>query len=130
MKNKSPLMLIELTVMLLILAASAALCLRGFVWADARAQETQRRDLALVQLQNAAEVLQACGGDWEEAVRTHGGTWEAGHWVISLEDGTVLRAVPEETELPTLGAARLVAEYEDQQLLTLQVCWQEVGNEE
>lgn len=130
MKNKSPLMLIELTVMLLILAVSAALCLRLFAWADIRAQEIVRRDQALVQLQNAAEVLQACSGDWEAAAALQGGAWQDGQWIMELEDGTVLRGVPEQTQLPTLGAAKLVAEYEEQQLLTLQVCWQEADYEE
>lgn len=130
MRNKAPLMLIELTVMLLILAFAAALCLQGFVWADTRAQEIARQDRALTEMQSAAEVLQACGGDLQAAAALHGGEVTQGNWTISLADGTVLRAVPEQAALPNLGTARLEAEFNGAQLLQLQVCWQEVGYEE
>lgn len=130
MRNKAPLMLIELTVMLLILALAAALCMQGFAWADTQAQNNARKDRALVELQSAAEVLQACSGDLQAAVALHGGVLEQGNWTILLEDGTVLRAVPEQAALPNLGTARLEAEYNGAQLLQLQVCWQEAGYEE
>ena len=129
MKRKSSLMLIELTVMLLVLAASAALCLRGFAWSDEKTREINRRDQALVQLQNAAEVLQAYDGNFAAAAAAFGGTWDNDRWVIPMEDGTVLYAEPEATETTGLGASRLVAVYEAQQLFALRVCWQEVGNE-
>lgn len=129
MRSKAPLALIELTVMLLVLALAAGVCLQAFQWADSRSLETRQKDTALVQLQSAAEVLKQCGGNFEAAARSHGGTWDGQCWVINGE-GMTLRATPRQAGQALLGSALLQAYSEDALLLELTVCWQEVAHGE
>ena len=73
MKSRASLSLIEQTMMLLIFALAAALCLRGFVLADTRSRTYADRDQALLCAQNAAQTLKACGGDYAAAAELCGG---------------------------------------------------------
>ena len=68
MRSKAPLVLMEQLVMVLVFALAAAVCLRLFVGAENIAQETARRDEAVIVAQNAAELLKA-GYSEEEAAR-------------------------------------------------------------
>lgn len=67
MKNKTSLLLMELLIMLLVFALSAAICLQ--VFAKARAISTSAADLdsAVILAQNAAEVLKTTAGDIDAA---------------------------------------------------------------
>ena len=56
MKNKTPLVLLELLVMVLVFALAAALCLQVFVRSDQIARETQARTQAVQVAQLGAEV--------------------------------------------------------------------------
>ena len=86
MKDKTPPILTELVIMLLVFALSAALCLRAFVWADAASQEMRARDEALLRAQNAAEVLKSQRGDMARAqtagTEILGGQIEQGLWYV------------------------------------------------
>lgn len=126
MKNKTPLAMIELTVMLLVLALAAALCLRAFAWADRRSEENSCRDTAVVELQSAAECLRHCGGDFEAAVSLYGGAWDGSCWRIDC-GAFEIRAIPRASGQQYLGSAVLEAEYQGRVLASLQVCWQEVA---
>ena len=63
MKSKAPLALIELVIMILIFAVSAALCLKAFMWAQQQAKDIALRDIAILQVQNSAELVKAGRGD-------------------------------------------------------------------
>lgn len=140
MKNRAILSLMEQTVMILVFALAAALCLRGFVLADTQSRDYADRDRALLHLQNAADTLKACGGDYTAAAALCGGSWDGTVWVIGYdeawaecEDSPVfrleVRPAGQETEL--LGGAALQVKGRDGVLLTqLEVRWQEVGSHE
>ncbi len=61
MKSKAPLALIEQTIMILVFALAAALCLRVFVWSEQTSKRDINRDRAVVEAQNAAEILKSEG---------------------------------------------------------------------
>ena len=63
MRNKAPLALMELVIMILIFALAAALCLQAFQWASEQSQQIALRDDAVLAVQNMAEALKASGGD-------------------------------------------------------------------
>lgn len=90
MRNKAPLILMEQALMLLVFALAAVFCLRAFVWADTTSKELAARDAALIQAQNAAEVLKSQGGDMEHAqtagARILGGRMEQGMWYILYDE--------------------------------------------
>ena len=59
MKGKTPLTLLELTVMLLVFALAAALCLQAFVWADRSSARVAREH------RDAQAELDALYEEWE-----------------------------------------------------------------
>lgn len=134
MKNKTPLLLIEQAIMLLILILAGALCLRLFAWSDASAAENKNRDNAILQLQSAAEVLKYHHGDFSAAAKTHGGHTSLEQWHITFDanwrqtDGDPafqLRAIRQQAP-PYLGCALLeLLEPNGTVLEALTVCWQE-----
>ncbi len=125
MRSKAPLMLMELTVMLLVLALAAALCLQAFLWADTKAKETVNQDTAARYLQNAAEVLKNCGGDYTAAADELEGSWDGE--MLRLKKGELLILVhPEERGVPLLGGAVLEALWAEKVIAQLRVSWQEV----
>jgi len=136
MKRSASLLLMELTIMLLVFALAAALCVQAFVWADSRSRQSAQEDMALLHAQSAAEVLKHCDGDFALAAQTHGGNWD-GIWVISyneqweMTDGAAtyyLQAEPVAPEHDLLGQAKLVVCDENGTVLAdLSVCWQEVA---
>lgn len=136
MKHKTALLLIEQAVMLLILAVAAALCLRVFAWSDTRATANYNKDQALVQLQNAAEVLKQYRGDFSAAVQTHGGSVHNDTWQITFDSTWaqtdtaqvyLLRAVRQDAA-SYLGSARLeMTDHNGVLLESLTVCWQEAS---
>ena len=67
MRSKAPLAMMEQIVMLLVFALAAALCLQAFVKSDQQSKRSEARDQALREAQNAAEVIQYTGGDFQRA---------------------------------------------------------------
>ena len=61
MKNKAPLALMELTIMLAVFALAAALCLQAFSTAERISRESETLDRAVLLAQNAAEELKSGG---------------------------------------------------------------------
>ena len=128
MRKRQTLTLIELAIMLLVFTAAAAICLRIFLWADQRSREIACRDDAIIEMQNAAEVLQATAGDFSAAAAILGGNWDGAQWI--LDYGTYqLRVQPVTTDIPGLGSARIEALYEAQTLVSMTLHWQEVAHE-
>lgn len=135
MKNRGALVLIEQAVMLLVFALAAVLCLRAFVWADAASKEITARDGALLQAQNAAEVLKGVHGDFELAAEQMGGIWDGETWVVLYDENWemidelhtyTLRAVPGRTDQKYMGQAHLSVYQGETELAALEVGWQEV----
>ena len=93
MRNKTPLVLMEQLVMVLVFALAAALCVQAFALADSRSRQAELQDQALLKAQNAVETLKSCAGDYETAAQLCGGTWNS----------TVLRVFYDETWQPTVG---------------------------
>ena len=57
MKDKTPLLLIEQMIMILVFALVAALCLRGFAYAADLSKQIQQQEQAAILAQNTAELL-------------------------------------------------------------------------
>ncbi len=68
MRSKAPLMMMEQMVMLLVFALAAALCLQAFVKSDEMSRRSEARDRAVVEVQNAAELIRYYGGDAAHAL--------------------------------------------------------------
>lgn len=128
MKNKTGLLLIELSVLVAVFALAAAVCLRLFAWADTAAKQDDRQDTALLQAQNAAQQVKLVRGDMEQAAQRFGGQASGGLWELALEDGAVLRAQRRETDTQYLGMASITVLGADGSVLArLDACWQEDG---
>jgi len=137
MKTKAFLPLIELLIMLLVFSLAAALCLRAFVLSERLSAENEARDRAVTQAQNAAEILQYCGGDYAAAADTYGGVWDGTVWQIRYDSGWnmvsgesdyCLRAVPADSGHALLGCADIsVTDTNGDCLFALPAAWQKEG---
>ena len=137
MKNRSTLMLLELVIMLLVFLLAAALCLRAFAWADTRSAEGSREDMALLQAQNAAEVLKSANGDFAAAAKLLGGQWDGTIWCLQFDENWepasqggafTLQAQQTENDKDYLGSALLrILDKQGNTLAQLGICWQEVA---
>lgn len=126
MKNRTTLALMEQLVMVLVFALAAAACLRVFVYADRISRETAMGDRAVYLVQNGAETLKACGGDFAEAARLLGGAEDEAGLTVSYEDCRLeMERLP--SEIPGLGTARVWVTADGGTLFSVTVCWQEVG---
>ena len=144
-RSRAPLALMELTVMLLVFALAAALCLQAFVASSRQAARSQARDNALRLAQTAAETLKAVGGTEAEAeaaaAERLGGQMEQGVWYILYDkdwnqveqDGVYrLEVMPgllggvESTEYLAQVRLQVLEEGadEDEALCTMTVAWQ------
>ena len=65
MKSKTPLVIMEQTIMILVFALAAAVCMRVFVYSDKLSRQNEQRDNAIIMAQNAAEMLKYSGGKAE-----------------------------------------------------------------
>ncbi len=136
MRNKAPLALMEQTVMLLVFALSAALCLRAFAWADQISRENAARDEAVLRAQNAAQILKSCGGNYMGAADLGGGSWNGekwhicygGDWNETVGEGAYrLEVLPGAKRVELLGEAAVrVCDAAGRELVKLNVSWQEV----
>jgi len=68
MKNKTPLVIMEQTVMILVFAFAAAVCMQIFVCSDKLTRHNQQRDNAIIMAQNTAEMLKCSGGEAETPI--------------------------------------------------------------
>ena len=136
MKRSASLILVELLIMLTVFAVAAAICLRVFVWSDENSKQSTAADYALLQAQNAAEMIKHYHGDFSLAAEDYGGHWDGASWKVSFDDGWnirgdggayVLQVVPMACERDYLGQARLtVTDQFGAVLSEFSVCWQEV----
>lgn len=135
MKSRAPLALMEQTVMVLVFALAAALCLRAFVLADGISRRVEATDRAVLWAESAADTLKARNGDLARAAAELGGNLDGQRWTISLdenwqetagESAYTLIVQPVESDQPLLGRAQIdIAEKNGESLFSLEVCWQE-----
>lgn len=137
MKSRAPLALMEQTVMVLVFALAAALCLRAFVLADGISRQVEATDRAVLWAESAADTLKARNGDLAQAAAELGGNLDGQRWTISLDETWqetaeeptptyTLTVQPVESDQPLLGKAQIdVAQKNGDSLFSLEVCWQE-----
>ena len=120
MRSKTPLVLMEQLVMVLVFAMAAAICLQVFGLSDRLSKENEARAEAALLAQNTAEELKFSYGevllDWEEADGIY----------YMEEDGYRVRVQAEETEISGLQKVRLQVLQEEEVLFEIPVAWQEV----
>ena len=137
MKSRAPLALMEQTVMVLVFALAAALCLRAFVLADGISRQVEATDRAVLWAESAADTLKARNGDLAQAAAELGDNLDGQRWIIPLdetwqetagESAYTLTAQPIQSGQPLLGRTQIdVAEKNGESLFSLEVCWQEAG---
>ena len=74
MRNKTPLTLMEMLIMVAVFSVASALCLKAFLWADTSSAEGVAGQRAMIEAQNAAEAVKSCGGDYAKAAALLGGS--------------------------------------------------------
>lgn len=137
MRSKTPLVLMEQMVMLLVFALAAALCLQAFVKSDQLSQRSEARDRALQAAQNAAEVVRAYQGDLSAAAAVleaqhqddtslqidYTADWRPAEDTMRYTVGVSLQ----EADVPGLGQAQIWVrdEANEEELLRFDTAWQE-----
>lgn len=138
MRNRTPLALLEQVLMLLVFALAAVWCLRAFVWADLRSQQTAHRDQALLAAQNGAETAKHFHGDLAAAARSLGGQWDGAVWTIGYDENwnetkqtpaMTLRVRLEDSPMEGLGQGSVTVHRGEDCLARLTVRWQEVSED-
>lgn len=135
MRSRAPLALMEQTVMVLIFALAAALCLRAFALADGISRRVEATDRAVLWAESAADTLKAREGDLSRAAAELGGEVDGQRWTILLDENWqetagepayTLTGRPVQTGRPLLGKAQIdVVQKNGERLFSLEVCWQE-----
>lgn len=135
MRSRAPLALMEQTVMVLVFALAAALCLRAFALADGISRRVEATDRAVLWAESAADTLKARQGDLSRAAAELGGELDGQRWTILLDENWqetaekpayTLTAQPVQTGRPLLGKAQIdVVQKNGERLFSLEVCWQE-----
>lgn len=136
MKNKALLALVEQLIMILIFALSSALCLQAFFTAKQVSMENVNRDYAVLQAQNAAELLKYYRGNLHLASEHMGGNAEDSCWNIYFDKNWTetdqeisysMIATLHDQPYDFLGEATISVYNNDNQLLyQLSTAWQEV----
>ena len=121
MRSREPLVLMEQTVMILVFALAAALCVQVFVYADRAAHRYESCDRAIVEAQNAAESVKQGGAAYFD-----GGDIEKPVYF----DENWQRVQPVTGVKPVMGYALTVAEIkEDEYIWTAEVQVETVDGE-
>ncbi len=139
MQNKAPLALIELLIMLLVFALASGLCLQAFSSAKQSSLYNIKQDAAVLQAQNAAELLKYYHGDFYAAAEHMGGTsddfcWSINYdknWNIVSDEGIYQLSVIKREHDSILRGQADISIYDETNtvLCALSVAWQEVGNQ-
>lgn len=128
MRGKSPLVIMELAVMLLVFALASALCLGAFALAEDVSSGCAERDRACVMAQNCAETLHFYGGDFAAAAESLGAEWDGARLKL-CEDGLCLCAAETDSGHALLGTAEIsVYAFDGERLFTLDCGWQRGGH--
>lgn len=123
MKDKTPLLLIEQLIMILVFALTAALCLRGFAYAADLSKQIRQQEQAVLLAQTTAETLKA-----EKEIQQAVSYYDASLDPAEETDWTYrVQIHRNEERIAGLGSASIFVESTEQEVLTeLTVGWQEV----
>ena len=116
MRSKASLNLMELLIMILVFALTAALCLQCFVLANRISKRQEAKDVSVLLVQNAVETLKQTSGNFEQAMSILGGYMDGNRWIIPYDDDLQqlpdsthmtfrMQVTPRETGNPLLGSA-------------------------
>lgn len=137
MRSRTPLVLIELLVMLMVFALASGLCVRAFVWAGITSEDNYSRDRAVLYAENAAQVIKSCNGDFEEASEIlgaeDGSDGESFTLEITAGNGTMILKAEKTSGggEKLLGTARItVAASGGEEIFAINTGWQEVSAHE
>lgn len=144
MKDKAPLVLMEQTVMVLIFALAAAVCVRAFVLSDNISKTNAARDTAVLRAESAAEIYKNCRGIGTTAVARYGGSVKDGVWTVYWNDAWKqvktaddaayrLRIQPQTSEYPRMESAEVKLASlgkSGKQLVSFPLAWQEADGDE
>jgi hypothetical protein len=143
MKSKAPLVLMEQTVMVLVFALAAAVCVRAFVLSDSISKINAAQDTAVLRAESAAEIYKNCRGDGAAAAKRYGGSVKDGVWTIYWDAGWKqtetekeaayrMRIRPGTGGTAKLGSAKVTVislKKQGKTLLSFPLAWQEAdGN--
>lgn len=135
MKNRSFLSILEQLCMILIFAIAAALCLRGFSFANDISRDRDLLDHAVVSAQNAAEVIKSTKGDLLSVSNTLCGSINEGSLTVFYDengfptnDGSTsaykLTVTPINSAHPLTGSASIIITQNTDVIFDLTVIWQ------
>jgi Type II secretory pathway, pseudopilin PulG len=93
--RRSGLFLIEIVIVILFFAVSAAVCMRIFAAAKITSDRAQKLDNAVQIAQNAAEFYKNSGGDLDVTATKLGAKVEDGSVTLVLDGGLTLALVPD-----------------------------------
>lgn len=128
MRSRTPLVLMEQMVMLLVFALAAALCLQVFVRSDNISKDEESLCRAAFLCQSSAEVIRGCGGDTDaalaEAAEKLDGAFENGILYMEPEDGFCLRAEGVPSGTKGLNRVLVTAERDGEKIFEISVAWQ------
>ena len=137
MKSKAPLSLVEQLIMILVFAIAAAVCLNAFAFSDRYSGSVERKDHAVREAENAAELLKAGCGDTSYASSLYGGTADGDSWTVYYDASWTLSEESESSYCLTvqrtdpgvalLSKAEISVGTADgaEEICRLSVCWQE-----
>ena len=128
MRNKAPLAMMEQLIMLLVFALAAALCLQAFVTADQMSVRNAKKDIAIVQVQNAAETVKVCRGDLDAAAALLSGNVTDDVLHIPCECGEVVVTLTDSPSPLTESAYVACTADNGEELFAVNVRWQNGGN--
>ena len=125
MRSKAPLTLIELCIMVLIFAFAAALCMKGFVWSELKAESNTAADNAAVCIQNAAEMVKYTKGECissEGYPKYYDIDWNE----CSGEDAVFTLSAAPQNASAGLGKSELtITDANGETVISVNVAWQE-----
>ena len=137
--NKTPLLLMEQMIMLLVFALTAVICLQAFVRADAWSKESAALDQAVILTQSAAETIRHYGGEdshpLQKAAQTMEGDYDPASdsftvtydedWQPDPAGVYILKASAVDSSLPGMGEAEIAMQdaSQEKEIFRLKVAW-------
>lgn len=133
-RKKTPLLLMEQLVMVLVFALSATFCIQAFVLSNQISKESQDKDRAVKVTQNIAESLIETKGDLIQLKQRFGGKIEKDTWRIDLNedwtesgDTAFFISVKKKEVKGYLGETKVIVKNQEGSIFYKQdIAWQEV----
>ena len=135
MKNKAPLMLMEIMILMLVFAFATALCIKAFVKSDEISRRSEARDNAVIIVENVAERLRNNGGDLAKTAMELDADLNGNTIVINYDKYThktdnvseyQMKAELCSAKMKGMGEARIsVSDKKSDELFAVSVMWQE-----